>query len=64
MATFETVYEVWFKRQNRKEGDSLNIHWDTFASVKEAREACLMLQEEDINIWKIHRISEHLEKLR
>lgn len=61
MATMDTLYEVWYKRQVQNEGETPNICFGVFESLKEAREACLMLAEEEVKIWKIYKISEHLE---
>lgn len=61
MATMDTLYEVWYKRQVRAEGETKNACYGVFASLVEAREACLMLAEEEVKIWKIYKISEHLE---
>lgn len=61
MATMDTVYEVWYKRQNPKQGDAPNICFGAFESLEKAREMCEMLVEEEIKIWKIYRISEYVE---
>ena len=61
MATIDTVYQVWYKRQNRKEGMSPQILHGTFDTLEQAREECLNLSEENIMIWKQYRITELVE---
>lgn len=63
MATIDTVYQVWYKRQNRKEGMSLQVLYGTFDTLEQAREGCLNLCEENIMIWKQYQINELVEKL-
>lgn len=64
MATIDTVYQVWYKRQNCKQGMSPQMHYGTFDTLEQAREACLNLCEENVMIWKQHRISELVETVK
>lgn len=64
MATLNTVYRVWHKRRNRKEGGTWEVCYGTFDTLEEARDCALNLDEENVKIWKHYRISELVEDIK
>jgi hypothetical protein len=64
MATIETVYQVWYKRQNPTKDETSQMYHGTYKSLDEARVACYSLQEENIKIWKQHQVTEFVENVK
>ena len=61
MATLDTVYQVWYKRQNGKKDETPQVLHGTFDSIEEARKESLQIVEQNIMIWKQFRITELVE---
>lgn len=61
MTTLDTVYQVWYKRQNPKGDETPQKLHDTFDSLEKARDCALQLAEENVMIWKQFRITELVE---
>jgi len=61
MATLDTVYQVWYKRQNPKGDETPQKLHGTYTLLEDARAEALQLAEENVMIWKQFRITELVE---
>lgn len=64
MATLDLVYEIWFKRRNRKDGESSQTCHGVYEKREDAMQVGLSLDEENVILWKVYRITEIVETLK